>query len=315
VTMLLAVSLLVTLSCGSAFAAGSNKYTYTVTFLAGGQGTFSGTSGLAVDSKNAGGVNITPFGDKIVVSGLMAGDVVAFNAPASVTMTSEKHYVQGVRLSGHDNDTVADSVFTVNSDEDYVVAYGIKGNMTSYTVHYQDEAGNTLADSDVFYGNVGDKPVVAYKYIEGYEPQVAGFTKTLSENEAENVFTFVYDEIIVEDIIQEVPGGSGSGSGSGGSGSGSGGAGSDDVDDQTPGGDDAEVPDDDEEVPDGDDEEPGDEIVDLDDEETPLGNIDVDGDDAAGSKAAPLVGTIAMLLIALAAIAGVVFFASKRGKK
>ena len=75
-----------------------------------------------------------------------------------------------------------------------MVAYGIRGDMVAYTVNYQDADGNELAPSQQFYGNVGDKPVVAYRYIDGYVPQAAALTKTLSSNEAENVFTFVYEE-------------------------------------------------------------------------------------------------------------------------
>lgn len=37
-----------------------------------------------------------------------------------------------------------------------------------------------------------DKPVVAYHYIENFVPQALALTKTLSENEADNVFTFTY---------------------------------------------------------------------------------------------------------------------------
>ena len=64
--------------------------------------------------------------------------------------------------------------------------------MVAYTVNYEDEQGNKLAESQTFYGNVGDKPVVAYRYIEDYVPQALSLTKTLSDNEAENVFTFKY---------------------------------------------------------------------------------------------------------------------------
>ena len=40
--------------------------------------------------------------------------------------------------------------------------------MTSYTVNYVDENGNELAPSRTYYGNVGDRPVVAYLYMDGY---------------------------------------------------------------------------------------------------------------------------------------------------
>ena len=84
------------------------------------------------------------------------------------------------------------SSFEVTGDQEYVVAYGIKGDQVAYTINYQDANGNKLADSQTFYGNVGDKPVVAYTYIDGYTPEYRNLIKTLSANAAENVFTFNY---------------------------------------------------------------------------------------------------------------------------
>ena len=194
-TVLLTGVLLLGLSV-TAFAA--EEYSYTVTFYAGNQGSFNGAG------VTASGGTVTSSADKIVVSGLKLGDVVGFNAQSGISLgDSSKYYVQGIRLSGRDNDTVAASVFTVTEDADYVVAYGIRGNMTSYTVNYQDENGNTLAPSQTFYGNVGDKPVVAYQYIEGYVPKALGLTKTLSSNEADNVFTFVYEVAPVNITVEE----------------------------------------------------------------------------------------------------------------
>lgn len=98
-----------------------------------------------------------------------------------------------IRISGRDNNAaVENSSFEVTGDQEYVVAYGIKGNQVAYTINYQDANGNKLADSQTFYGNVGDKPVVAYTYIDGYTPEYRNLTKTLSANAAENVFTFNY---------------------------------------------------------------------------------------------------------------------------
>ena len=200
VTSLLAAALLVSLSAGAVMAA--EPYSYTVTFYAGNQGTFNGAGGLTVNSESA---VITQSGDKIVITGLQAGDEVGLNAQAAVTLdATSKYYVQGLRLSGRDNDTVQASVFVVNGDADYVVAYGIKGNQVEYTVNYRDDDGNELAASEVFYGNVGDKPVVAYKYIDGYVPEALGLTKTLSANSADNVFTFEYDRAPVTTVV--VPG-------------------------------------------------------------------------------------------------------------
>ena len=83
----------------------------------------------------------------------------------------------------------------VDSDREYVIAYGIRGNMVSYRVNYQDQNGNTLLESQTFYGAVGDRPVVAFQYVDGYQPQAYNLTGTLSGNEAENIFTFTYTPV------------------------------------------------------------------------------------------------------------------------
>ena len=161
-------------------------YTYKVTIFAGNQGGFSGTNGLAISNKDA---VVVQTEDKLIISGLNYGDEVSYTAQTDVKLdASSKYYVKGIRLGGRDNDTVAAAAFLVRGDMDYVVAYGIKGNQVSYTVNYHDENGKEMLPSEVFYGNVGDKPVIACKYIEGYEPQASGLTKTLKENAAENVF-------------------------------------------------------------------------------------------------------------------------------
>lgn len=155
------------------------EYTYTVTLYAGKEGTF-------VDGSS-----------EMKFTGLKTGDVVSFAGQIGGVKLkdSEKYYVKGVRESGKDNNTVSAPAFTVDSDREYVVAYGIKGDMVSYIVNYQDESGNALMQSEKFYGVVGDKPVVAFQYIDGYQPQAYNLTKTLSSNEADNVFTFTYKKI------------------------------------------------------------------------------------------------------------------------
>jgi len=289
--------LLFGLFTGSVCAAEKSAYTYQITFYAGNIGSFQDTEGLEISNKNA---VVTVTEEKIVVSGLNLGDVVAFNAQANIKLDeADKHYVQGVRLSGYDNDTVAASVFEVERDRDYVVAYGIKGNMTSYTIKYQDPYGNVLAPDEVYYGNVGDKPVIPYLYVDGYAPRYMGLTKTLSANAAENLFVFVYDKI-QESIVVVVPGESGDNAGSevpGNTGTDSttqtgGNAGITEPagTGTNPGTEtDIETPDNNEEengtdAPDNNEnpggqeivEEPEDIIVDLDDEEVPLANIDKD---------------------------------------
>lgn len=178
---LLTVSVVTAVSATSVMAA--DNYTYRVTVYSGNKGTIEGQ-------------------DKVVISGLNAGAQVILNTE-SVQVTDDKYYVKGFRLSGHDNEeTLASPTIEVEKDTDYVVAYGIKANMVAYTVNYQDADGKSLAESQTFYGNVGDKPVVAYRYIENYIPQALALTKTLSDNEVENVFTFTYTPGEMDRVVE-----------------------------------------------------------------------------------------------------------------
>lgn len=166
-------------ACLAVPAMAADGYTYTVRIYAGAQGTFGGSSMLAYE-------------------GLSQGAGVSFN-PDSVTLkNSEKYYVKGIRESGGDTSGGSGSYFrtdTIEGDTDYVVVYGIRGESVAYTVNYQDQNGNTLMPSETFYGSIGDRPVVAFQYIEGYQPQAYNLTGTLSENAADNVFTFIYTQL------------------------------------------------------------------------------------------------------------------------
>lgn len=170
---------------------GAADYTYTLTFSAGRQGTFSGSM-VSVAGSDA---TVTESGSKVIVSGLHLNDVVTFRLGGVQVTADDRYYVRGLRESGKDNSTVGVTAITVKGDQDFVVAYGIKGNMTQYTVNFEDRNGNKLADSHTYYGNVGDKPVVAYLYIADYVPEAYNLTKTLSANLEENVFTFVYTRL------------------------------------------------------------------------------------------------------------------------
>lgn len=167
---------------------------YTITLYAGKQGTLTGQG-----SAQTSGGQIEKNDSRVVVKNLKYGSVVTFNAQDMVKLDADsKYYVKGIRKSGRDNGEDADvsnSAITVREDRDYVVFYGIKGDLVSYKVNYQDASGRQLAGSRTYYGNIGDKPVVAFLYLDGYEPQAYNLTKTLSENEAENIFTFVYTPI------------------------------------------------------------------------------------------------------------------------
>lgn len=194
------------LAFGMAFGCGENvyaqgEYTYTVRLFSGAQGSIDGGHVCRMQGISVPGSS----GEVYEISGLHYGDQITFNVQSGVTMEeSSKYYVRGIRLSGEDNSTVGNLSFTVTGDQDYVVAYGIKGATVAYTVNYLDQDGNALAPSETYYGNVGDKPVVAYQYIEGYQPQAYNLGKTLTEDATENVFSFIYTPITVNRVVDRV---------------------------------------------------------------------------------------------------------------
>ena len=333
---ILAVTMLFGLFTDSVCAAEKSAYTYQITFYAGNIGCFQDTEGLEISNKDA---VVTVTESKLVVSGLNLGDTVAFNAQANIKLDeADKHYVQGVRLSGYDNDTVAASVFEVERDRDYVVAYGIKGNMTNYTIKYQDPYGNVLAPDEVYYGNVGDKPVIPYLYVDGYEPRYMGLTKTLSANAAENLFVFVYDKI-KENIVVIVPGGEEGNTGSEvpenvgtggitGTGGNAGTAGTTGTGTNPGTETDTEVSDENEEEngtedPDNnestggqeEDDEPEEDsiIVDLDDEEIPLANLEEDLNDTEYEN--KIFSSIALIIAALGLLTYIMMLLLKKRAK
>ena len=113
-------------------AAQGDSYTYTLTFYAGNQGEFSGIGDLSGLSS---GYMITSSQDRITISGLSYRDRVSFNAVSLIKLPEDsKYYVKGIRQSGRDNNTVEQvrsNSILVESDRDYVVAYGIKGDMAA----------------------------------------------------------------------------------------------------------------------------------------------------------------------------------------
>ena len=248
-------------------------YGYKVTLYTGNQGT--------INSQNEMSINVSK------------GQMVSLDLSQIELPQDSKYYVKGIRLSGHDSvDNLDPATFVVNGDLDYVVVYGVKGNQVAYTIRYVDENGKQLSEDTVLYGNVGDKPVVAYKYIDSYIPQAYALTKTLVENEKENVFTFTYNpgetgEIIentniVTTVISTTPSTSAN-QGNNGTGNATGGTQNNDEDMTTAG---------DEDVPQG--------LVDLDDEDTPKSNISVNNEK---NSSTPIYAGIA---ISLAAIVGII---------
>lgn len=325
---LLTVSMTLGASTMSVMADDTTPYTYKVTLSAGNKGTINGQN-------------------KIEKSDIAYGSDFSFDNAAlyNIQVTDDRYYVKGIRLSGRDNASskkLDAPAFTVTGDADYVVAYGIKGNMVAYTVNYQDASGNSLAESQTFYGNVGDKPVVAYRYVENYIPDALALTKTLSDNESENVFTFTYTPGATDRIVETtttvtttVPGtatpagaagttgtagttGAAAGTGTGTTAGTAGGttAGGTAAGDTTTGGttggttnadNSQDTTDDTTTEP---DEQTPKSLVDLDDEDTPKGNIDAKDK----TSKTPIAAGIGIIVVAVAALAGLIVFLKKRAK-
>lgn len=153
------------------------KYSYRVRVFAGQQGKINGQD--------------------VIEQTVQAGGRMNLYTSAVSLQDDSKYYVKGFRESGKGTEEIVNQLasFSVTKDQDYVVAYGLRGTMVEYTVNFQDAAGNTLAPSETYMGNVGDRPVVAHLYIEGYQPQSYNLTKTLVDNPMENVLTFVYTRV------------------------------------------------------------------------------------------------------------------------
>lgn len=172
--LVLAATLSVVATSVVADKAYADEYEYTVTLYAG-NGQINGKDSVVVGTYG--------YGKQATI------DWTKYD----ITLPDDRYYVKGVRLAGHDDSSVAAPSFVVKENTQYVIAYGLKKDQTNYTVKYVDANGVELAEPQTFAGNVGDKPVVAHRYIDGYEPQNAlNITGTLDKNEAANVFTFVY---------------------------------------------------------------------------------------------------------------------------
>ena len=266
----------------------SKAYDYTIRVYAGAHGEFAdGSKEVTVSVKPGENVNISQ----------IASD-------AGFKVTDDEYYCRGYRETGHDNDE-SPSLVAFRADEDvaYEAAYGIKGGMVKYTILYLDADRVQLRESEEFYGMVGDKPVVSYRYVEGYHPQAINLTKTLSENEEDNVFTFTYSQNPERTVETEtvIIAGGGTGNNNNANGQQAGNAGGNAA------GDNAGA------------NEPAD-IIDLDDGDTPLaedadngedGTADIEDSETPAARVNPLVaGAIAAVVAAAAAVAAI--FAKRR---
>ena len=288
---------------GQTVFAADEEYTYTVRLYAGNLGTLTG-AGIS-----APGGDIKMVSDKeIVITGLKYHSPIEIDAQEAANLTDNRYYVKGVRKSGSDNSDARDTsrLFepNVKGDKSYVIAYGIKGKQVSYTVNYLDANGNRMLESDTGYGNSGDRQYVSARNIDGYIPQAYNLVKTLSDNEAENVFNFQYrpatpaETETATGTETATPGGAGTEGGGtaaeGEEGAGEEGAANAGEQDVT------QVP----------DENTPQDLVDLDEEDTPLANKILDERPGTRLGYFPMYVTIA--LAALAALILAVIYLKKR---
>ena len=287
----------------------SSDYGYTITFLAGNHGILDKTK-ISCTSSGA-EIAISEDMGQLKISNLKAGDQITFETQEFVAVkkadTSSMYYAKGFRADGTDK-IVAKQNFsiTVSEDAQYVAAYGMKSQV-AFTVKYQDKSGKTLSADDVFYGDAGTKPVVVCKRISGYYPTVVAFTKTLSDNAAENVFTFVYDTVPadkVDEVVNEemeynyvtvggetviIGGGTVGGTATNVTGGAAGGNAGAETTEEAGGNAEAPVIDESQ-------------IVDLDDEEVPLANMELEGNEVSSKSSVGVyvgLGALALIIVAI----------------
>ena len=278
------------------------EYTYTIRVYAGNQGSVS-ENGITIPA----GASLSSDGSQVEITGLKYGEKVYITVQDMASAEDSRYYVKGLRKAGRDNSEAENvaSVFDVEGDRDYVVAYGIKGDMVAYTINYVDGNGNALLDSDTYYGNPGERQYVSARYVDGYQPQAYNLVKTLSDNTAENVFNFEYAR-----VTTPAPEGTGTETATP--------AGEEGTEGTAPAGEagaeadagaaaDAGV----QEVVPVEDEQVPEDLVDLDDEDTPLANQKLD-DERPGTRMGYLPVYVGIGAAALAALILAAFYLRKR---
>lgn len=279
----------VALSSSQAYADEPASYSYQVVIYA---GNGQGDGGSAVN------YGTYAYNDSIYIT----NDYLS----AHFAPSDSRYYVKGLRVAGHEELLDLTKPITVDADKQFVIAYGLKKDQVEYKVNYVDTNGNQIAESQTFWGNVGDKPVVAYQYIAGYQPvnakNITGTVKALPE---QTEFTFEYAPIEAASATQ--------GSGSDGSG-----ATGDQADEGTTSG---ETADETAAEDAANDEGEGDgaaagepvEVLDIDDEDNPLAGVNAE--DANGFGLGTVLPWVLGVCVAAALIAFIVLMVMKSRRK
>ena len=212
-----------------------SAYGYEIS-ISSGNGEFSGGSIYSKGIPATGTIDVDQANSSVTIGGTT---YTLTKMPDGKAPAASKYFMAGIKLAGYDTDDVnggansgeikLDAMYGTK-DLEFVVAYGMKSSMVSYTVHYVAN-GTEIREADTFYGVAGDNVIVSYKYVDGYIPQALTGVATLSSNSDENDFTFLYDEaeegtgrtITINDGTTVINNGGGAAGGAGGANIGDGG--------------------------------------------------------------------------------------------
>ena len=136
---------------------------------------------VRVFSGNKGSVN----GEEVASFKVSKGEEIDLTEAVSVGIGDSSYYHKGFREAGQD-DEFPYRAFPVERDIDLVVSYGMRAQMAKVTLHFREYGtGRTLvaddgSDSVTCECKVGDKPVIAFRHIEGYRPLYRNVTGTVT---------------------------------------------------------------------------------------------------------------------------------------
>lgn len=141
--------------------ASAEDYSYNISVFSGEQGAFdaAGTDCITYLRKSGENVNFSQEGLVSLVNQHLK--------------KPDKYIATGIRLAGRDNDQedgVTPMSFDAEKDVLYCVTYEVIREPANYTVTYTAEDGTQLLPPETYQANVGDRVVVAFKYVDGYEP-------------------------------------------------------------------------------------------------------------------------------------------------
>lgn len=142
----------------------ADDYSYTIRVFAGNKGTVNDSE--AVTLKKA------------------KGETVDLSSEVSVAVSDSSYYHKGFRESGRDSEFAYRS-FPADRDIDLVVSYGMRAQMARLTVHFCERGTKVPLTTDAgtseetYEYKIGDKPVVAFKHVDGYRPLYQNITGTI----------------------------------------------------------------------------------------------------------------------------------------